>query len=94
MRILSSELINLPVYAQNGQNLGRIDSFEVDVDAHTILRYHIKTGLIKGLWHEQLVVAQSQVISISKTKMVVKDGVIKKPALSLKKARMASPATK
>jgi len=80
MIIQSGDLINLPVYSQSGQNLGRIDSFEIDLDSHTIIRYHVRTGLIKGLWHEQLLIAQSQVISISKEKMVVEDNIIKEPA--------------
>ena len=79
MKILSSDLINLPVYTQSGQHLGRVDSFEVDIEAYTIIKYNVRTGLIKGLWHQQLVIDPSQVISISKEKMVVEDNVGKKP---------------
>lgn len=94
MKIQSSDLINLPVYTQSSRHLGRIDSFEVDIDTHTITHYHIKTGLIKGLWHQQLVIATSQVISISKEKMVVEDNVKQEKATELKGVKLANPATK
>ena len=94
MKIQSSDLINLPVYTQSGQHLGRVDSFEVDIDNHTITHYHIKTGLIKGLWHQQLVIVSSQVISISKEKMIVEDNVKKEPISEMEKATLATPATK
>lgn len=90
MKIQSSDLINLPVYTQSGQHLGRVDSFEVDIDTHAITHYYVRTGLIKGLWHEQLIIDQSQVISISKEKMVVEDNVSKEPAVDL----VTSPAIK
>jgi len=90
MKIQSSDLINLPVYTQGGQHLGRVDSFAINIDSHQITHYHVKTGLIKGLWHQQLVIVASQVISISKEKMVVEDNVTKEPAVDL----VATPATK
>lgn len=90
MKIASSDLINLPVYTESGQNLGRIDSFEVDIDAHAITLYHIKTGLIKGLWHEQLTIHPSQVVSVNSEKMVVEDSTVKEPQPGL----ATSPAIK
>ena len=94
MKILSSDLINLPVFTQSGQYLGRISDFEVDIESHTVSRYYVKTGLIKGLWHQQLMIAPSQVISISKEKMVVEDNVRKMPEAELESIKIASPATK
>lgn len=83
MIIPSSQLINLPVYTQNGQHLGRIDSFDIDIDNNKITKYHVRTGLIKGIWHQELLVDQSQVVSISKEKMVVEDNIIKEPIANL-----------
>ena len=94
MKILSSDLINLPVFTQSGQYLGRISDFEVDIESHTVSRYYVKTGLIKGLWHQQLMIAPSQVISISKEKMVVEDNVRKMPEEELESIKIASPETK
>jgi len=75
MTLENQDLINLPVYTKSGQNLGRVDHFEIDQSSHTILRYYIKSGLLKGLWQEQLIVHRSQVISINKEKMIVEDNV-------------------
>ena len=90
MLISSSDLINLPVYTPSGQHLGRVDSFEVDIDGHAIVRYHVKTGLIKGLWHQKLIIHPSQVISISLEKMVVEENTLEQPEA----IKLASPVTK
>lgn len=94
MQISSADLINLPVYTQTGQRLGRVTFFEIDIDTHTISHYHVKTGLIKGLWHQELIIHQSQVISISKEKMIVEDNVSKQPATDLENVKLVTPATK
>lgn len=94
MKIQSNDLINLPVFTQSGRNLGRIDSFEIDIDTHAINCYYIKTGLIKGLWHEKLIIHQSQVISISKEKMIVEDNIGEESVAELKKIGLAAPMTK
>ena len=90
MKILSSDLIGLPVYTQSGQHLGQVDSFEIDIDTNTIINYHVSTGLIKGLWHQKLVISHNQVISISKEKIIVDDSTSKEPEVGL----VASPAVK
>ena len=71
-----TNLINLPVFTQSNQLLGKISDFEIDPDSQSILRYYIKSHkLIKALLSKQLVVHRSQVISIDKEKMVVEDAV-------------------
>lgn len=90
MKISSSNLIGLSVYTQSNKALGKVDSFDFDIDANSITHYHVSTGLIKGLWHQRLIIAQSQVVSISKEKMVVEDNLIKEPEHGL----VPSPATK
>ena len=94
MKIQSNDLINLPVYTQSGQHLGRIDSFDIDLETHTITHYYVKTGLIKGLWHQQLIIHKSQVISITEKKMVVEDNIKRQPEAELRKVGIATPATK
>ena len=95
MKISSNNLINLPVYTQAGDHLGQVDSFEINIDTRQIENYHVKTGSIKGLWHEQLVINHSQVVSISDEKMVVEDSTKKQPAAGsgLGGVKLASPAT-
>ncbi|OGY47922.1 MAG: hypothetical protein A3J62_02860 [Candidatus Buchananbacteria bacterium RIFCSPHIGHO2_02_FULL_38_8] len=92
MEITSDNLINLPVYTQSGQYLGRVTSFEIDVDSYAIIYYHVRTGLIKGLWHQELLISQSQVISVSKEKMVVDDNVGKQPEADWEKIKLVTPA--
>lgn len=75
MVLENQDLINLPVYTKSGQNLGRINHFEIEEDSQTIIRYYVKSGLIQGLWKKQLIIQRSQVISINKEKMVVEDSV-------------------
>ena len=90
MQISSSDLINLPVYTENGRNLGRIDAFDIDVDSGLITKYYVKTGLIKGLWHQRLMIDKSEVVSVSKEKMIVKDNVYREPVRKFKAAGMVS----
>ena len=96
MAISSNDVINLPVYTALGKHLGRVVSFELEAenDAMLVTRFYVHTGLIKGLWHEQLIIHKSQVISIDKDKMVVEDGATREPAADLKDATFATPATK
>ena len=94
MRISSDDLLNLPVESQSGQHLGRISGLDVDIDAHRITRYRVKTGLIKGLWHQQLLIDPAQVISISKEKMVVEDGAVREPAAEFDPVKLATSPTK
>lgn len=75
MVLENQDLINLPVCTKSGQNLGRIDHFEIDETNQTIERYYVKSGLIQGLWKKQLIIHRQQVISITKEKMIVEDSV-------------------
>ncbi|OGY45886.1 MAG: hypothetical protein A2744_00865 [Candidatus Buchananbacteria bacterium RIFCSPHIGHO2_01_FULL_44_11] len=88
MQFSSTDLINLPVYTQSGQNLGRIVSFDFDIESHLVVNYHVSTGLIKGLWHQHLLVHRSQVVSISKDRMLVEDNVSKDVVSGLKKTKL------
>ncbi len=93
MQISSSDLINLPVYTQSGKHLGRVASFDIDIDTNGITAYYVKTGLIKGLWYQQLAISPKQVVSISKEKMIVEDNIGKEPAKAFE-MEMAAPLTK
>jgi sporulation protein YlmC with PRC-barrel domain len=69
-------LINLPVFSQSGDSLGKITGFEIDPDSQSILRYYVKPHkLIKALLSKQLIIHRSQVISIDEKKMIVEDAV-------------------
>jgi len=89
MQISSNDLINLPVYTEGGRNLGRVISIDIDIDSNTITHYHVRTGLIKGFWHQELLIHKSQVVSINQEKMVVEDNVSKQPETGLQEATLA-----
>ena len=94
MQISSSDLINLPVYTQLGAHLGRIAAIDIDIETHAITHYHVRTGLIRGLWHQHLLIHPTQVISINAQKMVVDDTVGKKNTEPLQKTRLAPTLAK
>lgn len=73
----NKEIINLRVETKNGQNVGRVVEFEVDSLTGKITSYRVKSNnVIKGLFKDELIINQSQVISLSKEKMVVEDGAV------------------
>ncbi len=77
MNLKNKDLINLPVETKSGQSLGRIVEFEIDVLTGKIVNYYVKSGnVIKGLFKDELIINQSQVVSLDKEKMVVEDNVV------------------
>ena len=83
MRMSNSDLIGLAVETKSGDHLGKVADFEVNTDTGKIENIHVKTGLIQGLWHEQLVIAHNQIIEITKEKVIVEDMVSKEKAAGL-----------
>lgn len=93
MNLTNNDLIHLPVETQSGQHLGRISSFEIDLENQSIIRYYVKTGLIKGLWHQELIIAKNQVISVDSEKMIVEDN-LSLGEKAVKKVSFVTPTTK
>jgi len=91
MVLENQDLINLPVQTKSGESLGRVNHFEID-QSQQIVRYFVKSGLIQGLWKDQLIIHRHQVISIDKEKMVVEDNVmsVKESVKSVKFATSTS----
>lgn len=78
MELREKKIIHLPVYTQSGKELGKISGFGIDTETHTIVRYYVKSGrLIEGLFEKELIIAASQVISITNEKMIVEDLILK-----------------
>jgi sporulation protein YlmC with PRC-barrel domain len=93
--ITKNDLIDLPAYTESGEYLGRVVDFELEPATHAIVRYHVRSrDSIKDLLKaRELVVASTQVISLSNEKMVVDDGVILSPAIEEQVAKKAAMAT-
>ncbi len=71
------EIINLRVETKSGQALGRVVEFEIDALTGKIVSYRVKSSnVIRGLFKDELIINQSQVISLTKEKMIVEDNVV------------------
>ena len=78
MLLRSKDLINLPVYSESGQRLGKISDFEIESSSQNIIKYYVKPeSIIKELVSRELVISAQQVISIDKEKMIVEDTLTK-----------------
>jgi len=78
MNLKKKELINLPVYTQGEQHLGKIVDFELEPTSQTVEKYYIKSqDIIKNLLQKELLISKDQVVSISHDRMVVEDSVVK-----------------
>ncbi|MFH1112147.1 MAG: PRC-barrel domain-containing protein [Patescibacteria group bacterium] len=69
-----SDIKNLPVYTKNGKHLGKICDLEIDPISQLVLCYHVgHWPQVPGLWKGRLIIAREQVISITKSAMIVED---------------------
>lgn len=77
MKLKKQDIINLSVYTELGQHLGRVVDFEFDSNTQTIINYHVRSrDIIKELLSSDLIINREQVISIKKEKMIVEDNVM------------------
>ena len=68
------QLINLPVYTQSGNYLGRVVDLEIDPETGQVKNYLIKShNFLKNLFQGRLIISANQVLSVSKDKVVVRD---------------------
>ncbi|MFH1712965.1 MAG: PRC-barrel domain-containing protein [Candidatus Jacksonbacteria bacterium] len=78
MLINSQKLIGLKAETESGQYLGRVQSLDVDIDAHGVRNYYIKPKLLEGgAFSSEFKVHQRQVVDITEEKMIVADTVVK-----------------
>jgi len=76
--LIKKNLINLQVFTQSGQNLGKITDIEAETESQTIIKYQVK----KNLFEKPLLIHRDQVISINQKSMVVEDAILKEEAES------------
>ncbi|MBI5037499.1 MAG: PRC-barrel domain-containing protein [Candidatus Kerfeldbacteria bacterium] len=71
----TKQLRDLPVYTKSGTHLGTVVDVQLDMNAHQVQHYVVRrTDLLGSLLdNTELLVAPSQVISVTKKKMVVDD---------------------
>lgn len=76
MRLRGDALRNLPAETASGQRLGRVVGFEFDPDTHLIMTYLVRPSVLtRPLTRGELTINRSQVISITRERMVVEDSV-------------------
>jgi len=77
MTFRKNKLINLPVYTNAGEHLGKVSDFEFDPNSQTIVRYYVRGGvLLRELVRRELIISKEQVVVITEEKMVVVDLVL------------------
>ena len=92
-----SDLIDVPVETQSGDQLGKVGGLILNIETQTIYQYTVKPSGITHLFDKQeFLVNKNQVISITKDKMVVQDGTYQQPeqkkALVKNKPRLQTEA--
>ena len=76
MRISTKQLLGLPVETEDGAHIGSVVSCDVDIDTHHVETYHAKSGrLLSGLFHGDLLIHPTEIISITAEKMIVQGAV-------------------
>jgi len=87
MNLRNSQLINLPVFTESGQKLGRVVDFELDSQRQIIVKYYVSgQNIIKELIGQDLLISSDQVISIDQEKMVVEDSAVEEKKRAKEKA--------
>ena len=78
MLINSEQLIGLKVETESVEYVGRVQSLDLDIESQSVRSYYIKRSLLEGgMFTDELIVHQKQVVSITSEKMVVVDNVVK-----------------
>ena len=76
MQQSAKQLLHLPVETEGGTHLGEISRVNIDVERHIVSNYIVKSSLLPRLFAEELMIAPSQVVSITAKKMTVEDSVV------------------
>ncbi|MFH1610339.1 MAG: PRC-barrel domain-containing protein [Patescibacteria group bacterium] len=82
MKISNKQIQGMIVETQAGDRLGKVESFNIDIDSQSVLEYVVKpSSLTAGLIKGDLIISRGQVIEITKKKMIVEDLEIKNNVL-------------
>lgn len=78
MTLTARHLLGLPVVTQSGKPLGKVHDFTLDSLQQSVTQYTVRnTNVLRGLFGHELLIAASQVISLTSEKMVVEDLVVR-----------------
>ena len=91
MLVSSQKLVGLRTETESGAYVGRVYSFDIEVDTQGVVAYYIKRSLLEGgPFTEELKVHHGQVVSISEEKMGIVDNVVMYKEEELQKAVAAT----
>lgn len=77
MILTNDNLIGLKVVTKNGQVLGKIKDFEIEIDGFVIEKFIVSSSdLVKKITAQNLIINRNQVIEITAKKMIVDDNLI------------------
>lgn len=77
MIVNTKHLIGLPVVTQGGVSVGKVSGFDFDTDTGRLAALRVKArGIVPGLLDQELAVAWSQVVEITKDGVLVQDGTV------------------
>ena len=82
MSINYKKILGVSVYTKSQVLLGKISSFELDLENQHIAYYIVKSlNPFRSLFSQKLLIHRSQVVSLSESKMVVDDNVATQSAV-------------
>lgn len=94
MIINNKKIINLPVFTEAGQEIGRLADFEIDIDSQSIINYYIiPHHAITSLFKNRLIINRGQIIDISEDKIIVSDNFVKSKEKKFSTERKKQPVT-
>jgi sporulation protein YlmC with PRC-barrel domain len=76
MLVDSKRMQGVPVRTVSGQGVGKLESFEFEVETGRLSGVRVKiSGIVPALLDQEALVAWSQIVSMSEAEVVVRDGV-------------------
>ena len=70
----TKKIIGVPVFTRGGDHLGKVLSFDVDVEKGQISTLHVRpSGLVKGLVSDDLIIGWDAIVEITDTRVIVVD---------------------
>ncbi len=74
MLVNSKRLSHTPVRTRSGANIGKVASLDLDAETGRLVTLHARvSGMVSGLLEHEVLVAWSQVVSLSETEVIVED---------------------
>jgi sporulation protein YlmC with PRC-barrel domain len=81
MRIAYKDLEGVAVETESGEGLGKLVDVTLDLESYRVTHVAVaKSRLLSKLLPSELSVAVEQIVSVSKEKIVVRDGVVEEEA--------------